>query len=273
VAFDEIASQVPALTTLKRALATGQVAHAYLFEGPSGVGKLLAARALAEALLCDVQPGKGCGQCSACLRVQQDKHPDVRIFKPRDEGNRNLQVETIRTEIVPFAKFAPFEGRAACLIFPEADVSFPEMHPEAANALLKTLEEPRQALTFVLLSERPERLLATIRSRCQTLRFAPLPSDTLRAILTRQGIPEAQQPAAIALSQGRADRALELAQEGRALELVELALRVDDAAHAGKIAALLELAEQLASRDDRVTSRRLPSSRKACRSHFPSSAR
>lgn len=251
MAFDEIASQVPALTTLRRALATRQVAHAYLFEGPSGVGKLLAARALAEALLCDEQPGKGCGRCSPCVRVQQDKHPDVRIFKPRDEGNRNLQVETIRTEIVPFTKFAPFEGRAACLIFPEADVSFPEMHPEAANALLKTLEEPRQALTFVLLSERPERLLATIRSRCQTLRFAPLPSDTLRAILTRHAIPEAQQPAAIALSQGRADRALELAQEGRALELVELALRVDDAAHAGRIAALLELAEQLASRDDR----------------------
>jgi DNA polymerase-3 subunit delta' len=125
------------------------------------------------------------------------------------------------------------------------------MHPEAANALLKTLEEPRQALTFVLLSERPERLLATIRSRCQTVRFAPLPSDTLRTILNKHGIAEADQPAAIALAQGRADRALELAQEGRAQELVELALRVDDAAHAGKIAALLDLAEQLAQRDDR----------------------
>jgi DNA polymerase-3 subunit delta' len=251
VAFDEIASQVPALTTLKRALETGQVAHAYLFEGPSGVGKMLAARALAEALLCDTAPNRGCGQCHACARVRQAKHPDVRIFAPRDEGNRNLQVETVRNEIVPFAKFAPFEGHAAVLIFPESDVSFPEMHPEAANALLKTLEEPRQALTFVLLSERPERLLATIRSRCQTVRFGPLPSDTLRAILTKHAIPEVQQPAAIALAQGRADRAIELGQEGRAQELVELALAVDDAAHAGKIAALLELAEQLAGRDDR----------------------
>ncbi len=251
MSFDEIASQVPAVTTLQRALAIQQVAHAYLFEGPSGVGKMLAARALAEALLCDTAPGRGCGQCHACERVRNDKHPDVRIFKPRDEGNRNLQVETVRNEIVPFAKFAPFEGRAACLIFPEADVSFPEMHPEAANALLKTLEEPRQRLTFVLLSERPERLLATIRSRCQTVRFAPLGSDTLREILTKHGIPEALQPAAIALSQGRADRAIELAQEGRAQELVDLALQVDDAAHSGKIAGLLDLAEQLASRDDR----------------------
>jgi DNA polymerase-3 subunit delta' len=251
MAFDQIASQVPALTTLKRALTTAQVAHAYLFEGPSGVGKMLAARSVAEALLCTEAPGVGCGVCNTCERVRNDKHPDVRIFAPREEGNRNLQVDTVRNEIVPFAKFAPFEGRAAVLIFPEADVSFPEMHPEAANALLKTLEEPRQALTFILLSERPERLLATIRSRCQTVRFAPLPSDTLRAILSRNAIAEAQQPAAIALAQGRADRALELAREGLAQELVELALRVDDAAHAGKIAGLLDLAEQLASRDDR----------------------
>ena len=251
MSFDEIASQVPAVTTLQRALTLGQVAHAYLFEGPSGVGKMLAARALAEALLCDTAPGRGCGQCNACGRIRSGKHPDVRIFAPRDEGNRNLQVETVRNEIVPFAKFAPFEGRAACLIFPEADVSFPEMHQEAANALLKTLEEPRQKLTFVLLSERPERLLATIRSRCQTVRFAPLGTDALRAILTKHAIPEAQQPAAIALSQGRADRAIDLAQEGRAQELVDLALQVDDAAHSGKIAALLDLAEQLASRDDR----------------------
>jgi len=251
MAFDEIAAQAPALATLRRALDTGQVAHAYLFEGPSGVGKLRAARALASAMLCDDAPGRGCGVCHACVRVREDKHPDVRIFAPRDEGNRNLPVETVRTEIMPFAKFAPFEARAAVIIFPEADVSFPEMHPEAANALLKTLEEPRKALTFVLLSERPERLLPTIRSRCQTLRFSPLPSDTLRAILTKHAVPEAEQPAAIALAQGRADRALELAQAGRAQQLVELALQIDDAAHGGRIGPLLDFAEQLASSDDR----------------------
>jgi DNA polymerase-3 subunit delta' len=252
VSFEPIAAQAPAIATLRRALATGQVAHAYLFEGPSGVGKRLAARALAEALLCEVKPGEGCGECNACVRVRADKHPDVRVFAPREEGNRNLPVEVVRNDIVPFARFAPFEARAACLIFPEADVSFPEMHPEAANALLKTLEEPRKSITFVLLSERPERLLSTIRSRCQTVRFAPLPRETLRAILTRQGISEALQPAAIALAQGRADRAIDLAQEGRAQELVEIALRVDDAAHAGRIGALLDLAEQLAPRDDRA---------------------
>ncbi len=252
MSFDEIAAQSTAIATLRRAIATGQVAHAYLFEGPGGVGKALAARALAQALLCTERAGEGCGGCTTCQRVLAGNHPDVRVFAPRDEGNRNLQVETVRNEIVPFARFAPFEGRAAVLIFPEADVSFPEMHPEAANALLKTLEEPRANLTFVLLSERPERLLATIRSRCQTIRFAPLPSETLRAILAKHGVADNLQPAAIALAQGRADRALELAAEGRANELADLALRIDDAAHGGRIAQLLDLAEELASSDERT---------------------
>ena len=251
MSFEAISAQAPAVATLRRALASGRVAHAYLFEGPGGVGKALSARALAEALLCEAG---GCGTCGVCQRVREGKHPDVRVFAPRDEGNRNLPVEVVRTDIVPFARFAPFEARAACLIFPEADVSFPELHPEAANALLKTLEEPRANLTFVLLSERPERLLPTLRSRSQTVRFGPLPSDTLRAILSKHGVPEAQQPAAIALSQGRADRALELAQAGRAEQLVELALRIDDAAHAGRIAELLDLAEQLATSDERTLS-------------------
>ncbi|HKU38044.1 MAG TPA: hypothetical protein VJR89_07855, partial [Polyangiales bacterium] len=118
--------------------------------------------------------------------------------------------------------------------------------------LLKTLEEPRANLTFVLLAERPERLLPTLRSRSQTVRFGPLPSDVLRAILTRHGVPEDQQSAAVALSQGRADRALELAQEARAQQLAELALRIDDAVRGGKLGALLELAEQLASSAERT---------------------
>jgi DNA polymerase-3 subunit delta' len=251
LAFQQIEAQATAVTTLRRALERGRVAHAYLFEGPSGVGKSKAATALSLALLCPEQPGAGCGQCTTCARVLAGKHPDVRWFAPRDEGNRNLPVELVRSEILPFAKFAPFEASVACLIFPEADVSFPDQHAEAANALLKTLEEPRAKVTFILLSERPERLLPTIRSRCQTVRFGPLPAQTLSAILGSHGIPEAQQPAAIALAQGRADRALGFAQEGRAEELVELALRIDDAIHAGRASALLDLSEQLAASDQR----------------------
>jgi DNA polymerase-3 subunit delta' len=171
------------------------------------------------------------------------------VIRPRDEGDRNLAVEYIRTEVLPFTKFAPFEASAACLIFPEADVSFPIQHAQAANALLKTLEEPRARVTFMLLAERPDRLLSTIRSRCQRVVFRPLPAATLDQILQQQGIPESTRAAAIALSQGRADRALALAADDTLQRLVEVVLRLDAAVAAARPGDLLDLAKELADTD------------------------
>jgi DNA polymerase III subunit delta' len=250
-AFDDVKAQAGALSVLMRALDAERVPHAYLFEGPSGVGKQRAALALACAQLCNDAPGRGCGRCEICRRVREGKHPDVRVFGPRDEGHRNIEVATVRDEILPFAKFAPFEARAACLIFPEADVSFPVTHAEAANALLKTLEEPRKNVTFVLLSERPERLLPTIRSRAQSVRFAPLPAALLHEIVAQRGGEPAAREAAVALARGRADRALLLAEDDRAHKLLELSLRIDAAVHERRGAALLDAAEELASHDER----------------------
>lgn len=247
--FDGIAAQEGALRVLQHALHSDRVAHAYLFEGPSGVGKELAALALACALLCHNARATGRCACSTCERIRAGNHPDVRVFRPRDEGDRNLQVELIRSELLPFTKFAPFEAEAACVIFPEADVSFPIHHAEAANALLKTLEEPRPRVTFLLLSERPDRLLPTIRSRCQRVRFRPLPSATLAAIMASHNVPEAVSAPAVALSQGRADRALALSADNLVEKLVDVVLRVDEAVAAGKPGDLLNLAHELADND------------------------
>jgi DNA polymerase-3 subunit delta' len=250
--FAQIAAQDNAVRVLEHALESGRIAHAYLFEGPSGVGKERAALALASALLCRDARNKADADsctCSVCTRIRAGGHPDVRVIRPRDDGDRNLQVEYIRSEILPFTKFAPFEAQAACLIFPEADVSFPVQHAQAANALLKTLEEPRARITFMLLAERPDRLLSTIRSRCQRVVFRPLPAATLDAILQRQGIAEPIRAPAIALSQGRADRALSLAADDTLQQLVALVLRVDAAVAAARPGDLLNLAKELADND------------------------
>jgi DNA polymerase III subunit delta' len=250
--FEAIAGQQAALHVLRQALDREQLGAAYLFVGPSGVGKCLAAQALARAAICPEQPGRGCGSCETCRRVDHGVHPDVRVFAPRSEGNRNIPVEYLRNEILPLTKFAPFEARAAFLIFPQADVSFPVLHPEAANALLKTLEEPRAGVHFILLSERPDRLLPTIRSRCQRVRFAPLARDVLDAILERHGIAAEQREQVLMLCGGRADRALQLADGERASRILEFARRVDAALLAGDPAELLELAERIASDEDRT---------------------
>ncbi|MBX3251245.1 MAG: AAA family ATPase [Myxococcales bacterium] len=257
--FDHVRAQPLAVEVLRRAVRESRLPSAYLFEGPGGVGKERCALALATAVI-----GEAAG-----ARIAKGAHPDVRVFRPRDEGARNLPVEVLREEIRPYAEFAPFEASHAFLVFPEADVSFPEAHQEAANALLKTLEEPKRGVHFVLLSERPERLLPTIRSRSQRLRFERLPDDELGRILRehaergsaagdgpseRDASEEPSDPtvwpAAIALADGRADRALALAREGAAAALLALAEQVDDALHSRRPAALLDAADALAKHEE-----------------------
>lgn len=248
--FKDIQSQDAAIETLRKALHGGRLAQAYLFSGPSGVGKRSAAIALAAAANCEVSP-EGCGSCAACKRILSGQHPDVRVFPPRDEGNRNLPVEFVREEILPFTKFAPFEAKMAFVIFPEADISFPKHHAEAANAILKTLEEPRPSVVFLLQSERPSRLLSTIRSRCQQVRFGALPSTTLLSILSAHAIDQTTAQAAVALSEGRADRALLLCEEGKSAELLAWAERIEAAITHDRPGELLDIAEALARSEDR----------------------
>jgi DNA polymerase-3 subunit delta' len=243
-AFEGVLSQGRAIAILNAAMAADRLASAYLFEGPSGVGKQRTAMALARAVVSgDAEPS---GRAEIARRIDALAHPDVRVFAPREEGSGNLQVETVRQHILPFTQFAPFEAKHAFLIFPDADVSLPEAHPEAANALLKTLEEPRPGVHFILLAERPDRLLTTIRSRCQRLRFSELPDATVDGILERAGVEGDRRTAAVALAEGRADRALELSVEGAADALLALAMRVDAAAAAGRPGDIVLAAEEVA---------------------------
>lgn len=248
--FKDILAQQNAIDTLRRALRSDHLAQAYLFAGPSGVGKRATAIALAMAANC-AESEDACGQCPSCTRILAGQHPDVRVIEPRQEGSRNLPVEVVREEILPFTKFAPFEAKTAFVIFPEADISFPKHHAEAANALLKTLEEPRSRVVFVLQSDRPSRLLPTIRSRCQQVRFSALPSATLLSLLEQRGIDNKTAHAAVALAEGRADRALTLCEEGKSAELLAWALRIDESIAGGRPGELLDAAEDLARSDDR----------------------
>lgn len=246
--FANIDAQSLATLTLGRAIAEDRLSQSYLFEGPSGVGKTLTALALARAVVCGVKHAPN-AECAVCARIDAGQHPDVRVFRPRDEGAGNIPVEFLRETILPFTRYAPFEAPKAVAIFPSADVSFPSAHPEAANAMLKTLEEPRANLVFILTSERPERLLPTIRSRTQRIAFRALPDETMRAILTSRGITSEVADAVLPLAGGSADVAIALAEGETARDLVALAIRVDRALSAGGPGELTELAEKIAKHD------------------------
>jgi DNA polymerase-3 subunit delta' len=191
-----------------------------LFSGPPGVGKLRTALSLAQALNCLRGGGDACGECSICVRIAKDEHPDVRILRPEGRGGQ-LRAEGVR-EAIGEIPFRPFEGRRRVIILVDAE----RMNPTTANTILKTLEEPPPWATLVLVTSNEAAILPTILSRCQAFRFAPLAPDELRELLVRDHGMAAEKAALLAaVSRGGLARALELEDEPL-VELRREALRI-----------------------------------------------
>jgi DNA polymerase-3 subunit delta' len=197
----DIAGQDHAVAMLLRAVGSARLAHACLFDGPESVGKRSAAIGLAHALCCAEAPGEGCGACDTCARIDNGRHPDVLSFVP--ETTQYL-VEQAR-EIVALASTRPHEAPARVIILDRADA----LNPSSANCLLKTLEEPCPGNHLVLVTSAPDRLLPTIRSRTQRIRFLALSPTALVQIATRRGASQAQAETAAAISGGQAARLIE----------------------------------------------------------------
>ncbi len=258
-------AQDTARATLERALEHQRVHHAYLFDGPEGVGKEKAALGLAQALLCERRPAGGpeaCGACSACGRValrpgdRRPVHPDVIVlerglYAPEQIGRRtpesqDLSIDQVRTLILARAAFPPHEGRARVILVRRAE----ELSVAAANALLKTLEEPGDRTHFVLLSARAESLLATIRSRTQRVRFGRLPDAVVETLLVQQGLAGPDAAAVAKLAHGSMAEAALLADPEATAEreaFVDQALAALEGPGLGR---LLEVAEEAKKRKD-----------------------
>ena len=256
MAFADILGQEPALQTLGRALDTGHVHHAYRFEGPPGVGKEMAAFALAQSLVCELGGTRACGTCSACqraLRLAEDDpqvpaHPDVvllqrGLYRGRISANEatGISIEQVRRMVLERAGYRPHEGKALVFIVRDAD----ELTVSAANALLKTLEEPGQSTYFVLLTSRPNRLLDTIRSRTMPVRFSPLPDALVAQILQSKG----KDPKVAGVAQGSMAMALELASEDASKEREDFVAAAHSAIAARDLAPAIKFAEARRERD------------------------
>jgi len=253
-----VRSQPTAVLTLQRALAAGRVHHAYLFEGPDGVGKERAAFGLAQALVCERRvegTADACGDCPSCRRAvprsgeARPMHPDVVVierglYEPATIGRRtpetqDISIDQVRTLVLLHAAFPPLEGRAKVFIVRRAE----ELSTAAANALLKTLEEPGARTHFVLLSSVGDSLLATIRSRVQRVRFAALPDEVVADLLAESGVERSRASALARLAGGSMAAAVTLSDpEASALreEFVSRALAALDAPDLG---TSLEVAE------------------------------
>ncbi|WP_305041852.1 DNA polymerase III subunit delta' [Geoalkalibacter sp.] len=239
--FSQILGHERQKDILRRVLASDRLAHAYLFTGPEGVGKRLMALALVRALFC---PQQGCGTCVACRKVDHFNHPDLHLLEPDGASIKIEQVRGIQREF----SYRPLEApRKVCLIeHPE------KMQTAAANALLKTLEEPTGEALFILLSAHPEQVLPTIRSRCQPLTFGRLPAELLKKDLVRRlEIDEMAGHLLAALSEGSFRKALgrdrDLFLDGRRDFLKQVT-----ALSPGSVLPLFDLSHSLAEDKERL---------------------
>ncbi len=256
--FSDILGQEPALQTLYRALDTGHVHHAYRFEGPEGVGKEMAAFSLAQALVCErpTESARACGVCSACQRALKistedprvPAHPDVvlverGLYRGRISANEatGISIEQVRRIVLERVGYRPHEGRALVFIVRAAE----ELTVSAANALLKTLEEPGPSTHFILLTSRPNRLLDTIRSRTLPVRFSPLSDQLVAQILEAKGL----DARAAALAQGSVAAAVELASADALKERADFVAAAHAAMSARDLAVTIKFAEAKRDRD------------------------
>lgn len=203
----------------RRAIARRRLASSFLFAGPPGVGKRTFALKLAQAMLCEARPEEAldpCGTCPSCSQIIAGTHPDLDVVaKPDDKAFIPLELligerEHRRREgLCHNIGLKPYLGKRKIAVIDDADY----LNAEGANALLKTLEEPPPRSVLILIGTTPAKQLPTIRSRCQLIRFRPLPTDTVAELLVSKGlVTDATEARRLAqYSDGSLSRALELA--------------------------------------------------------------
>ena len=220
---------------LSHAVTTGRVSHAYLFVGAPGSGKLDAAWALAQALLCE---NDGCGACDACVRVARHTHPDVHVYEP--ESATGYLIAQVR-DLLEDVALSPIRAPRKVYIIDRAE----QLRANTANALLKTLEEPPAHTVFILLGTSTDVMLPTIVSRCQCVPFRMLSTEeSTTAVAHATGLAPARCRMAVAVA-GSPSRAIEFLKSAERQEARRQMLRAVDALPRADEADILLAAKDL----------------------------
>lgn len=217
MSFDEIIGQENAKKILINSLDRGRTVNAYIFSGPGGVGKYFTAKVFAKALNC-IEKDKPCGICPQCGKIQRNVHPDVRVI---DGGKSSIKIDEIR-ELQEDMSLRPYEGHYKIYIIKNAE----NMTTQAANSLLKTLEEPPDYGIIILTTSNYHILLPTIISRSQIVSFNPIPQRDMEEFLKDKFVGNSDKIKLLsAFARGSIGQALKLAEDEEFIELRNICTR------------------------------------------------
>jgi len=205
--FKDIRGQDKQINLLRNAIGQGRIAHAFIFHGLDGIGKRSSAMAFAGALNCETAGTDPCGACRSCLKIERGSHPDVIKIEPDGAFIRIKEIRDLQSSMM----FRPSEGRYRVFIILDAD----RMNSTAANALLKTLEEPTGSNILVLITARLYQLPLTVLSRCQKIKFNPLRGEDIIGLLVQKfSVDPADASTLAAVAGGSVGKALEMKESG-----------------------------------------------------------
>lgn len=238
--FGEIRGQERAVALLQNSIENDNTSHAYVFMGPSGVGKMLAARAFACALLARSDE-------QAAIYFKDGIHPDLLVIE-KPENKTTILKEQISQGMEPWLSLKPYRAANRVVIIRDAHL----MRAEAANALLKTLEEPPLYAVIILLTDE-QSLLETIMSRCQQVRFFPLSESVIEELLTGRGIDREIALRAARLSQGSFGDALGFASGGEIPQAYEIAGDIMLALAGGEMISVFDSAEKMEANPELIS--------------------
>lgn len=201
--FHEIIGQDKIVQHLKSAILYNRIAHAYIFDGPEGIGKELTALAFAKAVVCKQGQGDACHICPSCIKFHRNNHPDIRVIEPEGNSIKNKQMEDFQQDIL----IKPYESNKKVYIVKDAH----DMTISAQNRILKTLEEPPAYAVIIFITTNANSLLPTVRSRCQILKFHRVGQSCIEEFLMKKyGMEQGEARVFSAFSDGIIGKAVKL---------------------------------------------------------------